>query len=492
MTNILTSLDLTPLVPETYAEYRPLIQEAMGFFLARLPAGRQREIFAAQLRLPGSAGLIERLFRVLQACPSLHKLGQVLAHEQALLPELRDRLQSLESMPPLTAMAELAPIIRRELGHRADIRLASAPLAEASVAAVIPFSWQPPDGGSAESGVLKVLKPGVAGKLEEELEVWSELGGFLEERCRAHRLPGLQYKDTLDRMRQLLSREVRLDLEQIHLARAAADYAEARGLIIPELLPLCTPRITAMQRIYGRPATRVTDLSLEVRHRLAGLLVDSLIAKPLWNQAEKALFHADPHAGNLLITPELGLAVLDWSLMAELNLHQRRNLLRILLSALAQDQAGMCRAMEELSVRTVPEEALRDIMARGLRTVRQGAFPGFSWLIDLLDRAVTEAGLAFPEEMILFRKALYSLSGVIEDLLPGFSIDQTLLRSSGRHLLQSWAQPAVRPDVFPSLRGPLYGTDLVQLWLEAPLIGLRYWNGLCRDAFGLPPGTAYD
>jgi ubiquinone biosynthesis protein len=482
MIDHLKTLDLAPLVPDAYARYRPLIQEAMGFFLSRLPPDRRRELAEVQLRLPGTAGLIDRLIALLQACPSLHKLGQVLAHEQALLPELRSRLQALESMPPLIPMSELLSIIQTEVGHRTDIHLEAAPLAEASVAVVIPFSWRPADDRPARSGIFKVLKPGVEKKLEEELAVWSALGDFLEEGCLSRNLPELQYKDTLDRMRQLLSREVRLDLEQAHLARAAADYAGIPEVIIPDLLPLCTSRITAMQRIHGSPATRITDLSRESRGRLALILADNLIAKPLWNPAERALFHADPHAGNLLITPELNLGVLDWSLMTELSLQQRRSLIRIPLSALTLDEAGMGRALEELSVSTVPGEPFRNIIARSLQDVRQGRFPGFSWLIALLDRAAIEAALPFPEEMILFRKALYSLSGVINDLLPGFPLDQALLRASGRHVLESWTQPAFCPGPSASLGGPLLGTDLLQLWLEAPLTAMRYWNGLWQDS----------
>ena len=54
------------------------------------------------------------------------------------------------------------------------------------------------------------------------------------------------------------------------------------------------------------------------RRRLGELIVEALIAGPIWSPAPRATFHADPHAGNLFVTPERRLAILDWSLTGTL------------------------------------------------------------------------------------------------------------------------------------------------------------------------------
>ena len=72
------------------------------------------------------AGINERIVAIARKCPALHKLGQVLARDRRLQPELRQLLQGLESMPsPLSveearalAEAELGPLRRSRHPHR--------------------------------------------------------------------------------------------------------------------------------------------------------------------------------------------------------------------------------------------------------------------------------------------------------------------------------------------------------------------------------------
>ncbi|MBS1225932.1 MAG: hypothetical protein H6R24_2610, partial [Proteobacteria bacterium] len=132
------------------------------------------------------------------------------------------------------------------------------------------------------AGVLKVLRPGVEEQMHEELEIWASLGVFLEERCADHGLPALDYRNTLDSVRKLLANEIRLDREQAHLARAAAFHADSPAVLIPGLLPFCTARLTAMERVEGR---KVTDpgLSASERRWLARTLIEAMIAKPFWS-----------------------------------------------------------------------------------------------------------------------------------------------------------------------------------------------------------------
>ena len=109
-------IDVSPLVPDQYAVYRPLVVDALTFFVRHLDPGRLAKIIHAQQLLPSTANLSRRLAAFLQHCPTLHKLGQVIARDRRLIPELRSRLQALESMPPVQPMSLITTLIRRELG----------------------------------------------------------------------------------------------------------------------------------------------------------------------------------------------------------------------------------------------------------------------------------------------------------------------------------------------------------------------------------------
>ncbi len=474
------ALQIGQFIPEAYAAYRPLLTDGLRFFLERLSPARLAAIVAQQLQLPRAICPARRLVALFRGCPTLHKLGQVMARDRRLTLELRENLQGLESLEPTTSMEAIAVAIQRELGAVAGLEVAATALAEASVAVVVPVVWRDRAGSAPQSGVLKVLRPGVEAQLHEELEIWALLGPFLEERCADYGLPVLDYRNTLDSVRRLLANEIRLDREQVHLARAAAFYADSPAVLIPSLLPFCTARLTAMERVEGCKVT-TSGLSPGERQRLAWTLMEALVAKPFWDNAPAAVFHADPHAGNLLVTRDGRLAILDWALVTPLSKAQRVAVVQAVASALTQDESGVSRAIAALGRPSDPV-VLRAAVADSLRQIRQGTFPGLDWLMTLLDRLGTAGAIQFPEELTLFRKALLTLSGVISDVSGQASNDAVLIMTG---LAQYWRELPGRGLVpFDSRQ---FGThwsnaDGFGLWAGWPMTVARYGIGLWQDA----------
>jgi len=260
---LLQSIGLHDVVPASLERWRPLVVEGVLFLLQRLPPARQAAILAAQLQLPADASAAQRLVTLLQQCPTLHKLGQVVARHRGIPAPLRRALQVLETPPPTTPVDGLLARIRSELPADAPVAIATAALAEGSVAVVIPFSWR--DGILVRHGVFKVLKPGVEQSLHEELEGWLEVADLLEQRGRDLQLPALDYRDTLDSVRELLANEVELQVEQANMAAVARMYANDAHIQVPQLLPWSTPRMTAMERVFGTSVVDAAALTIEPR-----------------------------------------------------------------------------------------------------------------------------------------------------------------------------------------------------------------------------------
>ena len=478
---LIEGLQIAQFVPEAYAAYRPLLMDGLQFFLERLPPLRLTAILAEQLRLPRATPPARRLAILFRRCPTLHKLGQVVARDRRLAPELRANLQGLESLKPTTPMAEIASLIQRELGAVAGLEIAPTALAEASVAVVVPLVWRPAANAPPQSGVLKVLRPGVEDQLHEELEIWAALGVFLEQRCADRGLPALDYRNTLDSIRRLLAHEIRLDREQVHLARAAAFHADSPAILIPELLPFCTARITAMERVEGR---KVTDpgLSTGERRRLAQILIEALLAKPFWsNPASDAWFHADPHAGNLFVTHDGRLAILDWALVTPLAKAQRVAVVQAVAGALTLNEGGLFHALAALGHSSDPV-ALRAAVVESLRQVRRGIFPGMDWLMALLDRLGTVGAMQFPENLTLFRKSLLTLAGVIGDVSDQPSMDEVLILTGLMQCSREWAVRGLAPFTSRAFGSHLSNADWFSLWAGLPLTVTHYWTGIWRDA----------
>jgi len=442
--------ELTAIVPACYAEFRPVVADGLTFFAQHLAPSRLAEIFQAQAELPADANLPRRLVVILHACPALHKIGQVLARNRHLDPELRRHLQELESLEPHTPMEQLRPVLARELAPAAAayrVRVAERPLAEGSVAVVMPLTWSDPaDGPDAprQHGVAKLLKPGIEARLDEDLLILGRLASYLGKRWAAYGLPPLAYGEIFHEVAELLFNEVQLRQEQAHLRRAESQFAGQPDVQVPRLLPFCTDALTAMQRVYGR---KVTDPEAVVPWRRPALfrsMVRALLSSVLFSRDASVLFHGDCHAGNLLATRDGRLAILDWSLAGQLTSDDRMHVSQILVGGWARDAARVARAVAALAADGTDEDLLRRYVDKALADPRWWRPPGPAWALGLLDGLV-RAGVRFPRRWLLFRKAFLTLEGVLSDVCPAGSLETSLMAEAVVNFAWEWPLRWWRP-----------------------------------------------
>lgn len=470
-------LGIAALIPDEYAAYRPLLAEALSFFVSELPAHRIARMMDGQKSLPASAGPAQRLVAVMHHCPTLHKLGQVLARDRRLTPELRRRLQRLESLEPRTPVAAVRRIIDTELSnsHEDTIQRIGEPLAEASVAVVVPFEWREAGSTRIQRGVFKVLKPGIEAQLHEELEAWSKTGAFLDERSDAFGFPAVEFQDTIKTVRDLLVHEVQLEREQANLLVAAETYRTVRGVRVPELLPFSTPRMTAMERLDGPKVTEAHNLTPVKRRALAETIVNAIIARPLWSPVPESIFHADPHAGNLRVTDEGELVLLDWSLAGRLGKQERERVTALIVAAMTCDAARAARSIESLATASLNQSRLRTVVESALHRLRGAIMPGLDWLTGLLDDAVTGAGARFSADLLLFRKTLHVLGGVVEDVSEDASADDCLRAEFATRLAREWPARAFATPFARYFPTHLSNADLLTLLWAGPATIARAW-----------------
>ncbi len=472
--------DLSAIVPSPYEGYRDPLRDCLVFFLEGLSSAHQLEIFALQAELPSDAPPIERVMALLHACPSLHKLGQVVARDRRLDEALRQRLIELESLPGLTPVETLRGVLREELGAEADSLEIEPPLAEGSVCAVTPFRRLGGGAHAHHDGVLKIVKPGVEEKLDEELALWPAVGERLEAQCRRRQLVTPDWRDALEQVAELLRTEVHLDAEQGHLDEAGEFYADDRRVIIPNLLEPCTPRITAMTRV---PGTRVTELAAgrARRARLGASVVEAMVARPMLAPRGASLFHADPHAGNLLATEDGRLGIVDWSLVGRLSKSDRVQMAQIVVGAFTLDRRRIARAVERLSRSEARWVDVQPVIDEALAEVRRGTVPGFDWVSRLLDRLVIASAAHFPSHLLLFRKSLLTLGGVIADVSEDLPRDLVLAAAVTRQLLKDWPRRALSGPFSRDFGSHLNNAEMLALLGAPTLTSLRYLHQSLRD-----------
>jgi ubiquinone biosynthesis protein len=466
---------LAEVLPGEYAHFCRPIAGALAVFLESLPKADQAAILADQLALPPAAGAAERLGVLARNCPSLHKLAQVLARDRRISLELRKHFQELESLPPAVPFETIESTLAQELGplDRLGVKLAPQALAEASIAVVAGFH----DERGGRDGVFKVLKPGIEERFERELALLDRVGSYLDQRCDDFRIPHLDYREVFEQVQEKLRHEIRLDLEQQNLVQARAFFASEPRVLVPERFEYCTRRVTAMERVWGG---KVTDHALELgseKSRLARLVSQALIARPIFTKTGPALFHGDPHAGNLFLAIDGRLAILDWSLVGSLDDRERVGLVQLILGALTLDAERIGRLLAGLSERQrIDRAALRTTVRAWVERIRRGQLPSFTWLMGLLDDAVKTSGLRLGADLLLFRKTINSLEGVITDVDgQGIGLDDVLLGEFVCQFVREWPARWLAPPCSRDFATRLSNADLAGLLLSAPSAIARFW-----------------
>jgi ubiquinone biosynthesis protein len=413
------------LVPEAYAQWRPLVRDSVMFVVSHLSPSRLAPKIVEQIEAAAATPPEVRLLRFIAKVPGLQKIGQVLARNRNLDPRIRSALTELENGISDVSIGEIRATILREIGSQFEtyaVQLDSRILSEASVSAVVGFTWRNPETGRREQGVFKVLKPHIPGCYAEDMKILQQLAVFLAHKYRAEgvRLAGVA--ETLTEIRLLLEREVDFPGEQATLSSALGAYRSIPGVRIPRLIrPLSTAVVTALTRERGVKVTEASARPRKLRTRVAERLAEALIAAPALTREKDMIFHADPHAGNLLYDKRRDeLVIVDWALTGRLTLEQRRCVFMLVLMTMLRDADGMTGAIERLRLHSPGDDGrqtlfIRERVTRLLDGLPWLRLPGPMDAMRVLDDVALN-GIRFPAGLLMFRKAWFTLEGVLEDI----------------------------------------------------------------------------
>lgn len=414
------------LVPEAYVKWRLPVREAMIFVVERISPARLAPKLLEQIELPEKTSAEMRLLRLIANVPGLQKLGQVIARNQHLRPALRNALTRLENGIRDVRPNEICTIIKKELGPRIEtyaVEIAPTILSEASVSAVVRFTWRDPASGRRETGVFKVLKPHIADYFAEDMDYLQGLAEHFGDGEHDYGFPPEIIPDTFRKVRRLLQHEVNFVREQKTLLEASTLYRGLYGVRVPRVIqPLCTPKITALSEEQGIKVTSAAvRTSAEHRREIVARLIEALVAVPLLSSQEHALFHGDPHAGNLLYDNRSGdLIIVDWALCERLSREQRRHLALLFLMVALRDAMGACNEVLALSPQSIrcssPRgKAILESVAQFLDELPAMHLPSGVDAMRLVERIALN-GVKFPGSLIMFAKVIFTLDGILGDI----------------------------------------------------------------------------
>jgi ubiquinone biosynthesis protein len=471
---IASIIPVETLVIDKYRKWRPVVEDSFAFIFSHLSDVRFQAKIREQFALPPETPPEVRLLMLISRMPGLQKLGQVLARNRRLSPALRQALAELENGMSDATPDEIRATVTEQLGpamERYGVELDAGIFKEGSASAILGFSWRNP-GGDRERGVFKVLKPYVPECFAEDMTLLQRLGEFLASKERGYEFEVSDVQEMLVEVRLLLEHELDFEREQKTLVEAQRMYRSSFGIRVPRLIvPLSTARVTAMSEESNVKVTDAFPRSPIRRRRIPDQLIEALIAVPLFCREDVAVFHADPHAGNLMYDEtNRDLILMDWALAERLSLESRRQLVLLVVMMILRNAEGVraaIRALAESRGRQRDRDNLIDFhVDRFFRDPPKGWSPGTLDAMRLLDD-IALAGVHFPTALFFFRKSVFTLDGVLQDVAGGeIRIDYVILREFLTRCLGS----------FGMFHAPLQLKDFAAMEWQAFLFPARSWG----------------
>jgi predicted unusual protein kinase regulating ubiquinone biosynthesis (AarF/ABC1/UbiB family) len=399
------------------------------------------------------------------------KVGQFMSSRLDVLPpEITKELEGLQDEVPAVPFAAIRSLAEAELGAPLSQLFAwvdEAPVAAASLGQAHRARLSPTD--AAETGldgvILKVQRPGIDEIVRVDLAALRKIGGWL-----SHVRIVYSRVDAPALVEEFAATSLE-EIDYLHEAsnsvRFAADFAEDDRVGVPEVVwDRSTRRVLTLEDVT---AIKINDHAGLIAVGIDPEEVAPVFAAVMFDQLfTNGFFHADPHPGNIFVTPLPGgpgarpwkLTFIDFGMMGEVGVNTRSGLRKMLIAAASRDGKGLVAAAQDLGV--LLQSAQTAELERALTQLfaRFGGM-GFAELREVDPREFREFGLQFghvvrslpfqlPENFLLIIRAMSLTSGVSSALDPSFNLwnsvepyAQQLIREERGNLAQDLGKQAL-------------------------------------------------
>jgi predicted unusual protein kinase regulating ubiquinone biosynthesis (AarF/ABC1/UbiB family) len=391
------------------------------------------------------------------------KVGQFLSSRLDVLPpEITKELEGLQDEVPPVAFPGIAALAAQELGaplRRVFASVDESPIAAASLGQAHRARLDPLDAGDTglDAVVLKVQRPGISAIVDVDLAALRKVAGWLSH---------IRLVSRRADMPALLEEFAQISLQEIDYLHAA-DFAGDDRVAVPEVVwERTTRRVLTLEDVT---AIKITDARALQAAGIDPAAVAPVFASVMFDQLfTNGFFHADPHPGNIFVTPiragagELPwkLTFIDFGMMGEVTASTRSGLRKLLIAAAARDGKGLVAAINDVGV-LMPsadsvslERAMTQLFARfggmgfaELREVDPREFRDFA--VEFGD-VVRSLPFQLPENFLLIIRAMSLTSGVCSALDERFNLWDSvepyaaqLLRNERGNVVQDVVRQAV-------------------------------------------------
>ena len=300
--------------------------------------------------------------------------------------------------------------------------------------------------------VVKVQRPDIGPVIVDDLAALDEIATMLDDRTEAGQR--YQFKAMVAEFRKSLLAELDYRKEAQNLTTLADNLQEFDRIVVPRPVDdYTTARVLTMDFVEGQKITALSPLTLI---ELDGEeLADQLLRAYLKQILVDGFFHADPHPGNVFLTTDHRIALLDLGMVARIPPRMQQHMLQVILAVSEGhgDEAAdfalrigqPTEQFDEPAFRRRVAEMVAEHHGARVEEIQVGL------AVMNISRIAAETGVRLAPELTLLGKTLLNLDGVGRALAPKFDPNASIRRNAAELMNQRMLKSVAPGNIFAGL-----------------------------------------
>ncbi|MDF0720051.1 AarF/UbiB family protein [Kaistella sp. PBT33-4] len=380
--------------------------------------------------------------------PTYVKLGQLLSTRPDLLPDhYLKALANLQDDVETISYEEVEKIFEEEIGVRikkAFVEFDPVPLASASIGQVHKAVLH-----SGRIVAVKIQRPGVRRNFLEDLDTLQQMADLAVSHSKAARKYALN--DIIEELRYILLNELDYNKEAQNLTILRENLKMFDYLIIPSpVVEYSSSKVLTMDFIAGK---KITSLGKLIRTEVDfNPLIDDLVEAYLKQIIVDGFAHADPHPGNIHLTTDNKVALMDLGMVAKFSPKLQEKIMMLLVGMSKKDGDAISEALLEMSefdnVTANVDSFRKNINRLVMDSTSTNAEDMETGRVLLqMNRIAADQGIKLAVELNILGKILLNLDQIIAVLTPKYDLQQAIRRFMEKMVNQKMKQE-LKPENF--------------------------------------------